>query len=87
MKKTLLIVAATLLFSSAAHAQCANCDADFNKAERQKAEQQAKEQKDKADKQQLRDSLGNGMAGKAADAAKEHNDKNEKALEDVDNPK
>ncbi|WP_282008915.1 hypothetical protein [Brevundimonas aveniformis] len=38
------------------------------------------------DKQQLRDVLGDGTAGQAADAAEKHNQKNEDALNNVDNP-
>ena len=63
MKKLLLICAATLLFAPAVHAQCAGCDADFNKAERKAAEKEAQEKP-------LVDALGNGKAKEAHDAQK-----------------
>lgn len=63
MRKTLLAIAATMLFAPTVNAQCAGCDADFNKAERQQAEKEAKEKP-------LVDALGNGMAKDAHDAQK-----------------
>lgn len=86
MKRLLLAAAATLLLTPAAYAQCAGCDADFNKAEREKADREAKEQSDKADKQQLKEALGDGMARDAAEKMEKHNERNEKALEAVDKP-
>ena len=86
MKKLFLVAAATLLLSPAVSAQCAGCDADYNKAERQKAEKEAKEAKDRAEKEQLKEALGNGMARDAAEKAQEHNKRNEDALKAVDDP-
>lgn len=88
MKRSILavgaIVAAIGIAPAYAHAQCAGCDADFNKKDRAEVARQEKEQKDKAEKQQLKEALGNGMARDAAEKAQKHNEANEKALKDVD---
>lgn len=63
MKTLLITAAAALLLPSAAYAQCAGCDADFNKKERKEAEKEAKEKP-------LVDALGNGMAKDAHNAQK-----------------
>ena len=63
MKKLILIAGASFLLSPAARAQCAGCDADFNKAERKAAEKEAREKP-------LVDVLGDGKAKEAHDAQK-----------------
>lgn len=88
MKRSILaaaaIAAAIGVAPAFAHAQCAGCDADFNKKDRAEVARQEKEQKDRAEKQQLKEALGNGMARDAAEKAEKHNERNEKALKDVD---
>lgn len=64
-----------------AQAQCADCGADANKADRERAGREAADraEHDRADKG--REALGSGTAGQAADAAKDHYDKADKAAD------
>ena len=63
MKKLLITAAAALVLPSAAYAQCAGCDADYNKKERKEAEKEAKERP-------LKEVLGSGTGRDAHDAQK-----------------
>jgi hypothetical protein len=80
------IAAAAFLLPVSAYAQCAGCDADYNKAEREKMAKEAREQKDRAEKQALKEALGTGTARKAGEDMEQHNKKNDDAFNAVDGP-
>ena len=87
MKKLFLLVGASLLLTSPVNAQCAGCDADFNKKDREAVAREEKAAKDRADKERLKDFVGRtGTAGDTIDKMESNNKAKDKAAEDAGNP-
>ena len=83
MRKFIILVAAIAFGASSASSQCAGCDADFNKAERERLakEKQAEADSAAARDRELRELLPKtGGAADAADAKIKHREELEKTL-------